>query len=179
MLSCRGGKDFLNVDYTDKAVGFPFAAKTTLTHPGMDSSRPLKVCWGIRHQDTNNRSCKSCKLRGRTSVAPTCLSRVFWHLSIRKALTSVIWVTVARLLDWTTWASMNFGCPSPFSPLFFSWSTSENTDHCRPGTSPQELQLQRALMFPTWPLSNLHPYTFPIFIASNISMLRTKCSIAP
>ncbi len=45
-------------------VGPTFASKTSLTHWGTDSTRPLKVCCGIWHQNVSSRSFKSCKLQG-------------------------------------------------------------------------------------------------------------------
>ena len=40
----------------------------------MDSTRRLKVCCGIWHQDVSSRSFKSCKFRGGASMDRTCLS---------------------------------------------------------------------------------------------------------
>ncbi|KAK3552275.1 hypothetical protein QTP86_007486 [Hemibagrus guttatus] len=40
--------------------GLDRSAKTALTGQGMDSTRSLKVCCGIRHQDVSSRSFKSC-----------------------------------------------------------------------------------------------------------------------
>ncbi|KAK3554138.1 hypothetical protein QTP70_019066, partial [Hemibagrus guttatus] len=41
---------------------------------GMDSTRSLKVCYDIWHQDISSRSFNSCKLRGGASMYPPCLS---------------------------------------------------------------------------------------------------------
>ena len=59
------------------------AAKTALTHQGMDSSRPLEVCFGIWHQDVSSRFFKSSKLQGGASVDQTCLSSTSHRSSIR------------------------------------------------------------------------------------------------
>ncbi|KAK3541926.1 hypothetical protein QTP86_008181 [Hemibagrus guttatus] len=57
---CFGGNFFCSI------CGLPnlchmtlFAAKTALTREGMDSTRSLKVCCGIWHQDVSSRSFKS------------------------------------------------------------------------------------------------------------------------
>lgn len=51
------------------------AARTSLTHRGMDPRTPLKMSCGIWH--VSNRSLKSCKLQGRSSMDWSCLSRAF------------------------------------------------------------------------------------------------------
>lgn len=42
----------------------PHATKTALTLQGMDSTRPLKVSYGIWHQHICSKSFLSCKLEG-------------------------------------------------------------------------------------------------------------------
>ena len=63
-------------------AGPPFAAKTALTRWGMDSTRPLKVCCGIWHQDVSSRSFKSCMLQGGASMDWICLSSTSHRCSI-------------------------------------------------------------------------------------------------
>ena len=60
----------------------PFAAKTAQTHRGTESTRPLKMCCGIWHQDVSSRSFKSCKLWGGASIDRTCLSSASHRCSI-------------------------------------------------------------------------------------------------
>ena len=66
-------------------VGPLFAAKTALTRWGMDSTRPLKVCCCILHQDVSNLSFKSCKLWGGASTDWTGLSSTShrWSIGLR------------------------------------------------------------------------------------------------
>ncbi|XP_051801618.1 vascular endothelial growth factor C isoform X3 [Acanthochromis polyacanthus] len=52
-----------------------------LTCQDMDSTRPLKVCCGIWHQDVS-RSFEACKLRGVASMKWTCLSSTSHRCSI-------------------------------------------------------------------------------------------------
>ncbi|KAG9351058.1 hypothetical protein JZ751_024948 [Albula glossodonta] len=54
----------------------------TLKRRGMASTRPLKVCGGIWHQDISSRSFKSCKMRGGASMDRTCLSSPSHRCSI-------------------------------------------------------------------------------------------------
>lgn len=49
-------------------VGPSRASETALSRRGMVSTDPLKVCWGIWHQDIRSRSFKSCKLRGQIGL---------------------------------------------------------------------------------------------------------------
>jgi len=63
-------------------VGPPFGSRTALTRGGMDSTRPLKVCCGVWHQDVSSRSFKSWKLRGGASMGRTCLSNTPHRCSI-------------------------------------------------------------------------------------------------
>lgn len=96
--------------------------------------RPLKVCCGNWYQDVSNKTFRSCKLRGRTSLGWTCLCSTFHRCLIGlrsgesggqvNTSNSFLWkppflcsrawkeatafqqsaLPAACLLDWTTWA---------------------------------------------------------------------------
>lgn len=49
----------------------------------MDTTRPLKLCCGILHQDVSSRTFRSCKLWGGASMDQTCLSSISHRWSTR------------------------------------------------------------------------------------------------
>ncbi|KAK3510433.1 hypothetical protein QTP70_005942 [Hemibagrus guttatus] len=60
-----------------------FAAKTALTRRGMDSTRSLKVCCGIWHQDVSSRSFKSSLTRrGMDSTRYLKVCCGIWHQNV-------------------------------------------------------------------------------------------------
>ena len=68
----RGMRKFNDhYDHLPNSVLVPLLMPNSPDRWGMNSTRLLKVCCSIWHQDVSSRSFKSCKLRGRASMDRT------------------------------------------------------------------------------------------------------------